>query len=110
MMNEAKWPLLFLMSFIVILGLATGMTEVPKVFAQEEDPRAFRILKEKSIDPRTGLPRTLDPGLFKGRAKAAYTIAKEIPDILAQMPCFCECEAYGHENLLDCFIDKHGAG
>ncbi len=109
-MNEPKWPLLFLMSFIVILSLETGIKEASKVFAQEEDPKAFKTLKEKSIDPRTGLPRTLDPGLFRGKAKAAYTVAKEIPEILAQMPCFCECEAYGHENLLDCFIDKHGAG
>jgi hypothetical protein len=109
-MNEAKRPLLFLTSLIIVLSLVIGTKEIPKVFAQEEDSKAFRILKEKSIDPRTGLPRTLDPGLFKGRAKVAYTIAKEIPEILAQMPCFCECEAYGHENLLDCFIDKHGAG
>jgi hypothetical protein len=109
-MNEAKWFFLFLMSFMVILSLVIGIKETSKVFAQEEDPKAFKTLKEKSIDPRTGLPRTLDPGLFRGRAKAAYTIAKEIPEVLAQMPCFCECEAYGHENLLDCFIDKHGAG
>jgi len=109
-MIEAKWSLLFLISFIVVLGLVTGIKETSEVFAQEEDPKAFKILKEKSIDARNGLPRTLDPDRFRGKAKAAYTIAKEIPEILAQMPCFCECEAYGHENLLDCFIDKHGAG
>jgi len=109
-MNEVKWSLLFLMFFIVILGLTTGIRETSKVFAQEEDPNAFKILKEKTIDPRSGLPKTLDPDRFRGKAKEAYAIAKEIPGILAQIPCFCECEAYGHENLLDCFIDKHGAG
>jgi hypothetical protein len=77
---------------------------------EETDSKAFKILKEKSIDPKTGLPRTLDPNLFKGRAKRAYQIAREIPEVLAQMPCFCECEVFGHENLLDCFIDGHGAG
>jgi hypothetical protein len=82
----------------------------PKTLSQEIDPRAFKILKEKSIDPKTGLPRTLSPNFFKGKAKKAYEIAKEIPAVLVQMPCFCECEAYGHENLLDCFIDNHGAG
>lgn len=109
-MNEAKWSLLFWVFFIAILGLTPGIKEISKGFAQEADPKAFRILKEKSIDPSSGLPKTLDPNLFRGKAKTAYTIAKEIPEILAQMPCFCECEAYGHENLLDCFIDKHGAG
>jgi hypothetical protein len=82
----------------------------PKTLNQETDPNAFKILKEKSIDPKTGLPKTLDPNFFRGKAKQAYQIAKEIPEILAQMPCFCECEAYSHENLLDCFIDQHGAG
>jgi len=77
---------------------------------QETDPKAFKILKEKSVDPKTGLPKTLDPNLFKGKAKQAYQIAEEIPEVLAQIPCFCECEAFGHENLLDCFIDRHGAG
>ena len=87
-----------------------GHGEHPKTPGAETDPKAFKILKEKSIDPKTGLPRTLDPSLFKGKAKQAYQIAREIPKVLAQVPCFCECEAYGHENLLDCFIDEHGAG
>jgi len=84
--------------------------EHPKAPGEETDPKAFKILKEKSFDPKTGLPGTLDPNLFKGRAKRAYQIAREIPEGLVQMPCFCECEVFGHENLLDCFIDEHGAG
>ena len=91
-------------------GLAMANGEHSKTLTQETDPKAFKILKEKSIDPKTGLPKTLDPNLFKRKAKEAYQIAKEIPEVLAQIPCFCECEAYGHENLLDCFIDNHGAG
>jgi hypothetical protein len=109
-MNEAKWPLLFLIAFVLVLSIATGIKEISNVFAQEEGPKAFKILKGKSIDARSGLPKTLDSDSFRGKAKVAYTIAKEIPEILAQMPCFCECEAYGHENLLDCLVDKHGAG
>jgi len=84
--------------------------EQPKAPGEETDAKAFKILKEKSIDPKTGLPRTLDPNLFKGRTKRAYQIGREIPKVLAQVPCFCECEVFGHENLLDCFIDEHGAG
>jgi hypothetical protein len=99
---------------LILLHLTSGFVmaheDHPKTLNQETDPNAFKILKEKSIDPKTGLPKTLDPNFFRGKAKQAYQIAKEIPEILAQMPCFCECEAYGHENLLDCFIDQHGAG
>jgi len=95
---------------ILTSSLAMAHGEHSKAPGVETDPKAFKILKEKSIDPKTGLPRTLDPNLFKGRAKRAYQIAREIPEVLAQVPCFCECEAFGHESLLDCFIDEHGAG
>ena len=98
-----------LISLMLTLGLIMGNGEHSKALAQETDPKAFKILKEKSIDPKTGFPKTLDPKLFRGKTRQAYQIAKEIPGVLAQVPCFCECEAFGHENLLDCFIDQHGA-
>jgi len=101
-------PLMLLFCLTSSLAMANG--EHPKTLTQETDPKAFKILKEKSIDPKTGLPKTLDPNLFKGKAKQAYTVAKEIPEVLTQIPCFCECDVYGHENLLDCFIESHGAG
>jgi len=101
-------------SVLVFLSLTSSLAmahgEHPKAPGVETDPKAFKMLKEKSVDPKTGLPRTLEPSLFKGKAKRPYQIAREIPEVLAQVPCFCECEAFGHENLLDCFIDGHGAG
>ena len=103
-----------LLWIITVLTFASGLAlvngERSDVAAQETDPKAFKVLKEKSLNPKTGLPKTLDPNLFEGEAQQAYQIARKIPEVLAQMPCFCECEAYGHENLLDCFIDRHGEG
>ena len=96
--------------FILTSSFAMANGDHPKSLKQETDPKAFKILKEKSIDPKTGLPKTLDPKIFRGKTRQAYQIAREIPKVLAQIPCFCECEAFGHENLLDCFIDQHGAG
>ena len=107
--ERVKAVFLVLSLLALTFGLALAHGEHPNTLEQETDSKAFKNLKEKSIDPGTGLPRTLDPNLFKGKAKRAYQIAKEIPHVLAQMPCFCECEAFGHENLLDCFIDRHGA-
>jgi len=104
-MYHSVFTLLLLFFFLTMINI-----ESSKAIAQETDPKTFKILKEKMINPETGLPKTLDPDRFRGKAKAAYTIAKEIPEILSQIPCFCECEPFGHENLLDCFIDNHGAG
>ena len=107
MLGKLLW-IIAVLTFASSLALAHG--EDSEVAGQETDPKAFKALKERVTDPETGLPKTLDPSLFKGKAKQAYQIAREIPQVLAQMPCFCECEAFGHENLLDCFIDHHGAG
>jgi hypothetical protein len=103
--------LINILIFIIFTsGSALANGEHPKTLKQETDPKVFKSLKEQSIDPKTGLPKTLDPHHFKGKAKQAYQIAEDIPEVLAQMPCFCDCDAFGHENLLDCFIDQHGAG
>ncbi len=109
-MRMSKTFTIFFILPCLISSLVITAAEHPKALAQETDSKAFKALKEKSIDPKTGLPKTLAPDLFRGKAKQAYQVAKEIPEVLAQMPCFCECGAYGHENLLDCFIDRHGAG
>lgn len=56
------------------------------------------------------LPPTLSPELFTGNTKQAYRIAKEIPQTLAQLPCYCHCDrGHGHKSLLSCFEDEHGA-
>lgn len=58
----------------------------------------------KNLDP------TLSPDIFTGSAKAAYKAVKEIPEVIAQMPCFCRCDrALGHKSLHTCFKDDHGA-
>ena len=41
----------------------------------------------------------------------AYTVAAEIPEILAQQPCYCYCDrSAGHGSLADCWASDHGAG
>jgi hypothetical protein len=55
------------------------------------------------------LVATLSPDLFTGRVRDAYQAAKEIPDILKYLPCYCGCFAgLQHQNNLFCFADKHG--
>jgi hypothetical protein len=53
----------------------------------------------------------LSPALFVGQTARAYQVAHEIPDILDQLYCYCECDKHlGHKSLLSCFTDDHGAG
>jgi len=60
-------------------------------------------------DLRT-LPPTLAPEQFTGETRAAYQVAKEIPVTLAQLPCFCYCDAIGHKSLHSCYEDDHSVG
>ncbi|MCZ2078619.1 MAG: hypothetical protein LC130_26945 [Bryobacterales bacterium] len=56
-------------------------------------------------------PPTLSPASFiDRRVSQAYQIAREIPGVLAQQPCYCYCDKFGHRALLDCFRNNHGAG
>lgn len=53
---------------------------------------------------------TLDPALFVGKARLAHQIAREIPDVLDQLYCYCECDKHmGHKSLLSCYTDGHAA-
>lgn len=55
------------------------------------------------------LPPTLSPELFTGNVKLAYQAAKEIPQTLAQLPCYCHCDkGHGHKSLHSCFESEHG--
>lgn len=67
----------------------------------------------KSAKAAEPLPATLPPSRFQGRpvVVTAYTIARKIPKVLAQMPCYCSCDQhFGHRSLLDCYSSDHTAG
>jgi hypothetical protein len=70
---------------------------VPPFFESEEAAKPF--------------PSTLSPASFTDRrVSRAYQIAQEIPGVLAQQPCYCYCDKFGHRALLDCYRNNHGAG
>lgn len=52
----------------------------------------------------------LSSNLFVGQTARAYQVAHEIPEVLDQLYCYCECDKHmGHKSLLSCFADRHGA-
>jgi hypothetical protein len=69
--------------------------------------------KGKSFYVKGGETRpVLSPSLFVGRAREAYAAAKQYPEVMDQVFCYCTCDeppTY-HKSLLSCFTDNHGAG
>lgn len=57
------------------------------------------------------LPPTLSPDQFQNvEVKRAYQVAKEIPETLAQLPCFCRCDlGFGHKSLHSCYENNHSS-
>ena len=56
------------------------------------------------------LAPTLSPDRFIGPAHDAYKIAQEIPQTLAQLPCYCHCDMnMGHKSIHSCFEDTHAS-
>lgn len=60
--------------------------------------------------PRNPRPVTLDPNNYtEPEVRAAYQAARDVPEVLEQMACYCGCyKEAGHRNNLDCYHDKHG--
>ena len=53
---------------------------------------------------------TMSPGHFIGKTGRAYKAAKENPDLLDKIYCYCKCQDnFGHKSLLTCFVDRHGS-
>jgi hypothetical protein len=61
-----------------------------------EDPNAAGVL----------LP-TKDPATVTPYAQAGYIVAQKDPTLLAQLPCFCYCDRFGHKSLHDCYVAEH---
>jgi len=53
-----------------------------------------------------GLPDYVENNPF---VKQAYEFAKEHPEVVSNMPCYCGCANLGHRNNLDCFWDEDGS-
>ena len=59
---------------------------------------------------RSALGPTLPPEQFTGLVRDAYRAVREIPETIAQMPCYCHCDrGMGHKSLYSCFEDDHAS-
>lgn len=62
-----------------------------------------------SAELRGGETRqTLPPENFTGGTARAYQIAREIPEVLDSLYCYCDCKKhFDHKSLLTCYVDEH---
>ncbi|HEX8708245.1 MAG TPA: CYCXC family (seleno)protein [Pyrinomonadaceae bacterium] len=85
---------------------ATPVPQVDPMTAQRR-ARVPRYLESASLG---GLPPTLQPEQFIGPTREAYRVVREIPQTIAQLPCYCHCDmSLGHKSLHSCFEDTHAS-
>jgi hypothetical protein len=110
---------LFCSSFLFVIALAlAGCAASPKVqdshanhqAAANPTPRIPAFFA--NLEDAKPLPAVLDPKQFSDPVIVkAYSYARENPEVFAQQPCYCLCDAGdGHKSLLDCYATTHSVG
>lgn len=93
-----------------LLASVLGVLLLTPVIALAEPLRADTVPTPEAAPAAQELPETLPPERFSGAVAESYGIARAIPDVLADLHCYCGCDrSMGHRHLLDCFADDHAA-
>lgn len=118
-MNKKKVVVVILIAVVVTLGVAwlvrskeddqSALLQKPLIKQQRsEAPRVPAYMTDAKVIE--GLGPTLPPERFFGKAREAYQVAREIPETLAQLPCYCYCdESAGHKSLHTCYESEHSS-
>jgi len=123
-MKKVVWFSFLAMAVMLVAGLAIGVRYSPQDHTQRTSSSAqpSAAVTEHEHSPTDRVPAhyttppsldvlapTLDPQMFTGNQRLAYQVAKEIPQTLAQLPCYCHCDmSAGHKSLQSCFVTEHG--
>lgn len=117
-----RWGLALPVLGCLLLALVVAACQQPSGPPPSATPHASHAPAEKptprvpdyhaDIEKAKPFAVTLDPARFsEAYIRRAYQIAKDIPEVLAQQPCYCYCDTgFGHDSLLECHIDDHSAG
>ena len=60
---------------------------------------------EEANAPRKAFPELA----YLEQIPYAYHVANDHPEMLAEIPCYCPCELYGHGGVSDCHRSQHSA-
>lgn len=91
-----RWQdrMVVMISVVALLGVTVGATY--KLHASNDAPISATL--------------TQNPDQFTGDVRKAYLVARDHPELLAQLHCYCGCEQQdGHKSLLDCYRTNHAA-
>jgi len=111
--GSRPWWVVALIATVVVVGVATWRTRMPASVSVAPPPEiSSGVSSGTAISPvaRRETRPTLNPALFVGKAALAHQVAREIPDVLDQLYCYCYCDRHlGHKSLLSCYTDGHAA-
>ena len=99
--------------FVLLIGGVISVTLVLLVLSGHLPLQSMISKKGKSFYVKGGETRpVLSPSLFVGMASEAYAAARQYPEVMDQVFCYCKCDEPPtfHKSLLSCFTDKHGEG
>jgi len=103
--GRGDWAVKVLIA-LAVLGVAGGFFFFR---SGSEGPEGSKVAARGALVRKETRP-TLSPSLFVGKAAWAHEVAKEIPEVLDQLYCYCECDKHlGHKSLLSCYTDGHAA-
>ena len=122
-MKKTTSLILLTLTFVSFLATACNKQTEQTAVQQNSQPTTKTPVAKISVTPAPkpvpafqsqesakNLKATLSPEMFTGTVRAAYAAVKEIPETIAQLPCFCRCDrSVGHKSLHSCFEDDHGA-
>jgi len=107
---------------VLIAAIAVGCSQQGSTVGEKTRPRPVdetstqplqsqaRIPAFQVARAAVNLPQTLQPEQFYGPTRDAYRVVKEIPETIAQLPCYCYCDSsIGHKSLHSCFVDTHAS-
>jgi hypothetical protein len=85
------------------------VAQTPAGHDHAHDSKTVPALFEQAPS-KSSLGPTLEPAQFTGLVRDAYRAVREIPQTIAQMPCYCHCDrGMGHKSLYSCFEDDHAS-
>lgn len=102
---------------LISLLLATAACSTPDAdtgLSGEAAAAAENVAAENRAAPSAAAasqaPRKEFPELqYLEQIPYAYQVANDHPEMLAQIPCYCPCELYGHGGVIDCYRSQHAA-
>ena len=78
--------------------------QTPETSLRNRVPAFLDLANARNLGP------TLPPERFIGPTRDAYSKVREIPETIAQLPCYCHCDVgFGHKSLYSCFQDEHAS-